>query len=360
MIDKKFRVLVIDDSPHVRRVLAKLLTEEIDGAQVDTAGNGQMAMSRAGRSDYDLITLDLNMPVMDGYTFLRLLRKRIKTPVLAVSSITDSADIELALELGVDGVLTKPTDPHRQMETIREELRLKIRQLLPDTIFTKEKVAELDQSKLFSDAAGGGGADRNQGTPAPLPCPVVVIGCSSGGPPTLQYLLSGLPPVINAIVVVAQHMPSGFTTNMSDRLNRLLRVPVKELCDSVVVEPGTVLFCPGGHDVRLESSDGRVYAKIEAAQGESAKWGTPSVDKLFESAAEVYGERVLGLVLTGMGKDGADGVRAIKAKKGRVIAESQATAAIYGMPKEAVLTGCVDEQLPLPDIAINLIKAVTG
>lgn len=338
-----FKILVIDDSPHARRVLARLLSEELEGAQVDTAGNGQLALAKVGRESYDLITLDLNMPVMDGYTFLRIFRQRDKTPVLAVSSVIESADVELALELGANGFMPKPSDPRRQMETVREELRLKVKNLIPDAPL-REIVEE-------------GEAVRYQ----PGSFPVVVVGCSSGGPPTLQYLLSGLPDKPGAAVIVAQHMPDGFTANMTRRLDRLLKVQVRELADGMTIEAGTVYFCPGGHDVVLaEGQAGKAVAWVTSTGGRTDTLGTPSVDKLFESAATLFGARVVGFVLTGMGRDGAQGVRAINAAGGRVLAEAESTAAIYGMPREAMDTGCVDEQLPLPQMAIELIKAVAG
>jgi two-component system chemotaxis response regulator CheB len=364
----------VDDSPHVRKVVTELFYSEFGPVKVETAGNGQMALGRVAQETYDLVTLDLSMPVMDGYTFLRIFRTRSAVPVLVISALSDIEHIEQALELGASGFLPKPSDPYHNMEDIREEFLLKVRQLLKHPIKhpklpvhpgkgrvartrpDAQPVAPENALRENTPSESSTAETRRRAVFAKESFPVVVIGCSSGGPPTLQYLLSGLPAEMNGAVLVAQHMPKGFTQGLVERLDRLLRVNVREASDGELVRSGEVLFCPGGHNMSLRSNGRAItLAVTAAAEGSCA----PSVDTLFDSAAEALGERVLGIILTGMGRDGSNGVQKIKAAGGSVIAESEETAMIYGMPKQAAATGCVDTLLPLPSIAVALLKKLS-
>lgn len=324
------RVLVVDDSPFTRRILRRILAEDPLVGEVDGAANGQVALEKVLRRPPDLITLDLQMPVMDGFTFLRLLRARSSVPVLVVSSYAELANVEKALKLGASGFISKPGDPYRELTAIAGELRVKLRQQL--------------------------GIERRSRAPAE-DHPVIAIGCSSGGPSTLQYLMTGLPRDPRAAVLVAQHMPPGFTETMARRLDGLFPYPVREARHGDPVRPGEVLVGPGGRHLAVRGTGHGASLAVEAPTSELYR---PSVDRLLESAAETFGPRLTAVILTGMGRDGARGVRAVKAHGGTVLAESEETAAIFGMPKEAAATGCVDELLPLPEIAVRLIRLAGG
>jgi len=330
------RVLVVDDSAYTRQILRRVLEADPLVGSVEAAGNGQVALQKALRTPPDLVTLDLQMPVMDGFTFLRLFRARSAAPVLVVSALADLLNVDKALDLGASGFLSKPEDPYRNLEAIAEELHLKLRQHLGSPRGPAPAEPQPDRSRR------GAAPDF----------PVVVIGCSSGGPATLQYLLSGLPRVPRAAVLIAQHMPVGFTASFAQRLDALLPAAVREGAEGEVVRPGEVVIAPGGCHMVVRGSGSEVTLGVVPA-GDDAH--APSVDRLFETAAQVYGPRLTAVILTGMGRDGAQGVRRVKAAGGEVLAESEATAAIYGMPKQAAATGCVDRLLPLPELAVRLM-----
>ncbi|GAB4255477.1 MULTISPECIES: chemotaxis protein CheB [Deferrisoma] len=337
---KTARVLVVDDSPYVRRFLREALEGEPWVAGVEGATNGQTALAKALHAPPDLVTLDLHMPVMDGFTFLRLFRQRSRAPVLVVSAYADLENVDRAMELGANGFISKPEDPYRDLESIVEEVRAKARGALglwaePDPAGPPPQPAPADQDGF----------------------PVLAIGASSGGPPGLQYLLSALPPEPRAAVLIAQHMPAGFTAAFAKRLDRVLPFPVREGRDGAPVRPGEVWIAPGGRHMVVRDGPGGVRLGLEEAAGSLY---SPSVDRLFETAAEAFGPRLTAVVLTGMGRDGSVGVRAVKARGGRVIAESAHTALIHGMPREAAATGCVDEELPLPEISVRLLRLAAG
>ncbi|MBI5015234.1 MAG: response regulator [Deltaproteobacteria bacterium] len=333
------RVLVVDDSPYTRQTL-KAMAEDVPGVgSVDLAGNGRIALAKALRRPPDLVILDLAMPVMDGFTFLRIFRGHSDAPVLVVSSHADLGNLEKALELGASGFVSKPEDPYRNLSVIAEELTLKISRWVGET------------------PAGGASAPRVVAAAKTSSFPVIAIGSSSGGPSTVQYLLSSLPAEMGAAVLIAQHMPPGFTESFAKRLGSLLPIAVREARHGEPVRAGEVLVSPGGHHMRVRRGDEGVQVELEP--GGDALW-VPSVDRLFQSCAEVFGHLLTAVVLTGMGRDGADGVRDVKARGGRTLAESEETAAIYGMPREAAATGCVDEVLALPEIAVRLIRTAAA
>lgn len=343
------KVLVVDDSQQIRKALRTIVSEELAPVDVAEAKNGRVALEEVAKTSFDLILLDLSMPEMDGFTFLRLLRARYVTPVLVVSSLNDIIYVERALEMGANAFLGKPGDFYRNQGAIREELRLKLQKLLPKPIL-QSRVRHVPP--FLEEVEKEAPSLKRSG----LGFPVVVIGCSSGGPPTLQYLLSGIPTEVHGAIIIAQHMPRGFTSGMVERLKRLLKVNMKEAKDGDRVVSGVVYFCPGGMNMRVVREGGAILLTSQRPRERDI---SPNVDMLFESAAEVFGERLTGIVLTGMGRDGSEGVKKIKAAGGCVLAESNETAAIYGMPKEAAATGCVDTVLALPDISTALIKIIS-
>ena len=238
------RVLVVDDSPYTRQVLREMLEAEPLVGVVDIAGNGQIALDKALHRPPDLVLLDLLMPVMDGFTFLRLFRRHSAAPVLVVSSLSDLVHVEKSLELGASGFIAKPPDAYRELKLISRELSAKLRE-------------HLDGARPAAKAA------------APSPTvetlfPVVVIGSSSGGSPTLQYLLTGLPASLTAAVLIAQHLPPGFTQSFAQRLDSLIPHSVREARDGQPLVPGEVVICPGGRNLAVRPGSGRVRLSLEA------------------------------------------------------------------------------------------------
>jgi two-component system chemotaxis response regulator CheB len=291
----------------------------------------------------DAILLDLQMPRMDGFTFLRLLMSRRPTPVIVLSSNARRADVFKTLELGALDFVAKPE--RGGLESVREELLAK---------------CAVVRALRIENLAGHHRPDHEPVDPRPVeePARVVVIGASTGGPQALQELLGALPGDLPLAVLVAQHMPVKFTRAFAERLGRTSAFTVSEAGDGDLVAAGRVLVAPGGHHLELRRERGtgtlRVGLTAPDAGGYSGHY-CPSIDRLFTSAALAMPRRLCGVVLTGMGNDGAAGVQAVKAAGGLTIAESEMTAVIYGMPRAAVATGSVDVSLGLYEIAPRLV-----
>jgi len=357
----KLRVMVVDDSAFNRRTIGDLLSN-IEGVEVvGKAADGDEALKLAASLAPDLITLDLEMPRMDGFTFLRLLMARQPTPVIVVSGNSARENVFRALELGAIDFIAKPTRTiASDLSVIEQELAAKVamvRQLTPAGRDVKRRIAPRNTAtSMFANAA-----ERMQ---APLPSVekdtslqrIIVIGASTGGPSALVEVFSQFRAGASAAVVVAQHMPERFTRTFAERLNKLGGLRVSEARDFEPLHPGRALLCPGGKCLELVTF-GNGYAASVVDPAPSDRF-IPSADRLFRSAAEAAGEKVVGVVLTGMGDDGARGVVAIKARGGTVIAESPETAVIYGMPGAAMRTGEVDKSLPLPALAAHLAELV--
>jgi two-component system chemotaxis response regulator CheB len=427
------RVMVVDDSAYNRRTIGDLLAR-IEGVDVvGKAADGDEALRLAASLVPDLITLDLEMPRMDGFTFLRLLMARQPTPVVVISGNSARENVFRALELGALDFIAKPLRSlASDLSTIEEELKARVnmvRQLtpagrdwrrrvpnlartplaIPTPVLespvvpaperavperaaperpaaertvpraverTAERVAErtAERSALLERAlervaqerAGIERAperaerperpERGERTEPPGLSRLIVIGASTGGPTALMELFSSFRPGGSAAVVVAQHMPERFTKTFAERLHKLGGMRVSEARDFEPLHPGRAILCPGGKCLEIVQFGHGFAASVVPPQPTDRF--IPSVDRLFKSAAEVAGERVLGVVLTGMGDDGARGVVAIKARGGTVYAESQETAVIYGMPGAAVRTGEVDKSLPLSALAQQLAELV--
>ena len=343
------RVLVIDDSAYSRQTITRILESSPLVEVVGVARDGQEALRKTVDLEPDLITLDLAMPRMDGFTFLRLVMARRPTPVLVISGRAGEEDVFKALDLGAVEFIAKPTDHATpELRTIQESLIRKVHAIRNLRI---DKVSE-----------------RIQAPPPPLLAPVVesdpsvwgerpavvVIGSSTGGPAALMQTFGAFTDVPPCAFLVAQHMPAGFTRGFAERLDRLTPFRVREAEGGEVAEAGTVLIAPGGRHLELASRGGRLVTTL--AEDVPAEKYTPSVDRLFGSAAKHCGERLLALILTGMGDDGVAGAIRINAAHGRVIAESEETAVIYGMPKQVVAAGVADEVLPLGEIPAAVLR----
>ncbi len=329
---RPLRVLVIDDSAFSRRTIAQILERSPLVEVVDLARDGEEALRKALTLELDLITLDLEMPRMDGFTLLRLLMARRPTPVLVVSGLGGKDDVWKALELGAVDFVTKPTRRAApELATIEEEL---LRKVLAVRELRIDRVRERLRHPLAVSHASSASAPRS-----------VAIGASTGGPAALLQLFGAIAEPGGCAYLVAQHMPPGFTRSFAERIARTTPFAAREAESGMTPESGQVLVAPGGSHLELEARGGQVVARVVPA-APSDRFA-PSVDRLFASAAKCYGPDLLAVVLTGMGDDGARGALAVKRAGGNVIAESEETAVVYGMPRQAVRSGAVDALLAL-------------
>jgi two-component system chemotaxis response regulator CheB len=332
------RVLVIDDSAFSRRTITRMLETSPLVRVVGAARDGEEALQKALTLEPDLITLDLEMPRMDGFTFLRLVMAKRPTPVMVISGRAGEEEVFKALDLGAVDFIAKPTPrPIPELGSIQQEVIRKvhaIRQLRIDKV-TEQISAPTELTRPPSEAA----------SPAPK---VVVVGSSTGGPAALMKIFGSFAEPPPCAILVAQHMPSGFTKGFAERVARLTCLQAREARHGDAPEPGLVLVAPGGQHLELENVCGQVVTRVqERAPGEKY---APSVDRLFQTAAKAYGRQLQAVVLTGMGNDGRLGVQEVKQHGGTVVVESEQTAVIFGMPQQAIRTGVVDAVLPLGDI----------
>jgi two-component system chemotaxis response regulator CheB len=336
-VQEPIRVLVIDDSPFSRQAITRMLEASPLVQVVGAARDGEDALRKTLDLRPDLITLDLEMPGMDGFTFLRLVMGRCPTPVIVISGRGAEGDVWKALELGAVDFIAKPT-PHATplLASIERELIRKI-----------HSARELRIGRAL----------RSPAPPAPLAAPphgavaprVVAFGASTGGPTALLEILSSFRDAPPCAFLVAQHMPEGFTAGFATRLGRLTGLAAREARGGEEAGPGSVLVAPGGRHLEIEGVGGRARARVVAS--EPSDRYAPSVDRLFESSAKAFGPDLLAVVLTGMGDDGSRGVLAVKANGGKVIAESEQSAVIHGMPQQAIRSGAVDRVLSLSEMA---------
>ncbi|SJZ96959.1 two-component system, chemotaxis family, response regulator CheB [Trichlorobacter thiogenes] len=345
---KSLRVLVVDDSAYSRRSITKML-EGIPGVEVvGYAVDGEEGIRQAISLKPDLVTLDLEMPRMDGFTLLRILTNRFSLPVLVISALSDADKVFRALEMGALDFVAKPMQGHaRELSSIEQDLKWKVKQVMVSLLSKKARqsvpVAELDTLRKSTRSVTKRTVE------------LVAIASSTGGPPALQSIFSSFDSSYPFAVVVAQHMPAGFTKAFADRLNRTSPFTVREARDGDLVEPGLALIAPGGCNLLLEEAGTEIRARVKPP--EASDRYVPSADVLFASCAPLYGNRMLAVVLTGMGNDGSKGVVAVKERGGQVLAESEDSAVVYGMPREAVATGAVDRVVPLPGISQAILAS---
>lgn len=340
------RILVVDDSAASRREIGRILEEACGAIVVGAARDGEEALADAVRLSPDMIFLDLQMPRVDGFTFLRLLMSHRPIPVVVVSSRTSRSDVFKALELGALDFVAKP-EGELGWGAVREALVEKCQLLRALRVGNLGASGEPRPVTARASALAGRGG-------------VVAIGASTGGPRAIQSLLASLPGDLPASILVAQHMPERFTSDFAERLGRTTRFPVKEAEEGDLVATGRVLVAPGGHHLEVRrGGDGALRAAI-VEPARSAREYCPSVDRLFSSAALAMADRCCGVVLTGMGQDGRAGVSAIKKAGGVVYAEAEETAVVYGMPQAVAESGEADEVLPLAGIAERIVAFAAG
>lgn len=341
------RALVIDDSAYNRVTLTRMLESSGQIKVVATAVNGEDGIKQVLRNKPDVITCDLEMPVLDGFAFLRWVMVSAPTPVIVVSSRSSDRNVFKALELGAVDFIVKPGGRvSARLEEIQEDLIRKVlhsRDIELENVrkrITDEEPARVPTGRIIPEAD--------------VSADMVVIGSSTGGPPALQTLFQSIP-LLPIPIVVAQHMPPTFTRLFAERVNRLTQYRVKEGEDGETLKPGVVYIAPGGLQSEIHR-EGDLFTLRVTERGSDLY--APSVDRLFRSASDACQERLVAVVLTGMGDDGAEAIPLVRKRGGRTIAEDASTAIIFGMPGEAIRTGAIEEVLPLPRIADAISRMV--
>ncbi|SFC60230.1 protein-glutamate methylesterase/protein-glutamine glutaminase [Clostridium uliginosum] len=364
----KIKVVVTDDSAFMRKLISEMIDEEIDFEVIAKFRNGKELVQKVDQYNPDIITLDLEMPEMDGLTTLKELNKMGKNySVIMLSSVTSKGSEQTmeCLENGAIDFIQKPSGSiSLDIKKIQEDLIQKIR-----SIATRRNIS--NKTRRISSVATASVASTSSLTYDTKSKEIkkhehinvtnvknkkidaVVIGASTGGPKALQQVLTKFPNDIEVPIFVVQHMPQGFTKAFAERLDRLCNVRVFEAEEGMKILNNTIYIAKGGYHMTV-GKDGKIHLNEEPAI-----WGVrPAVDKLFDSAIKVYGGNLVSAVLTGMGRDGADGTKHIKDYGGVTISEHESTCTIYGMPKAAFETGKVDLVLPLNNIAQEITKIV--
>jgi two-component system chemotaxis response regulator CheB len=358
--EKKIRVLVADDSAFMCKVLKEIINSDAQLEVAGTARDGREAVALAESLRPDVITMDINMPHLDGLQATELIMSQHPRPVVIVSSESreGAASTLRALELGAIDFVPKPTNGvDLDMRNIREELTRKLKmaakvRVVRTATLSKQTVSRAPVSHASSGAARAGQAAHhgvNNGTKFPL----VVIAASTGGPAAVMRVVSGLPKDLPAAVLLVLHMPAAFTSQFTIQLAEISRLPVKEAEPLEAPQPGVIYLCPGANHLRISST-----GKIALDGGPRIEGYRPCADVALESAAAFARPLTLAVVLTGMGNDASKGVQAVKAAGGHVIVQDEATSVIFGMPAEAIKTGSVDEILPLDQISAAIEKRV--
>ncbi len=342
---KQIKVLIVDDSAIVRKVFSEELSRYPDIQVVGTAPDPFAARDKIVFLQPDVITLDIEMPRMDGLTFLKKLMKFHPMPVIIVSSLTPKGGkltLE-AMDLGAVDVIAKPGSAY-SVGDMSAQLAEKIRGGSRARINRTPVREDIETGRVESIKALA--QTTNQ---------VIAIGASTGGTEALKTVLTRMPPNSPGIVVV-QHMPANFTTAFAERLNSLCQITVKEARDNDSVTIGSALIAPGNFHMILRRSGARYYVEIKT--GPMVHHQRPAVDILFKSTAKNAGANAIGVILTGMGADGAEGLLEMKKTGARTIAQDEATCVVFGMPKEAIKMGAADRVVPLNQIASEIVRMV--
>jgi two-component system chemotaxis response regulator CheB len=344
--ERKIRVLIVDDSALIRQLLSEMVDSQPDMQTVGTASDPVVAREMVRSLDPDVITLDVEMPRMDGLEFLERLMRLRPTPVLMVSTLTEQgSDITMrALELGAVDFVTKPKlDIVRGMGEYVEEIADKIRAA------SRARIKRGVRPPARALPPIGGRLTSTE--------KLIVVGASTGGTEAIKDLLVALPPDCPGILI-AQHMPEGFTTSFAKRLDSLSRLSVKEAQDGERVLPGHAYIAPGHSHLLLKRSGANYVAQL--SQAAPVNRHRPSVDVLFRSVAEHAGANSMGVILTGMGRDGAQGMLELHRAGAYTFAQDEESCVVFGMPREAIALGGVDEVAPMSEMAVRLLRRLSS
>lgn len=348
------KVVIVDDSAFMRKAIGNLLAKDPDIEVIGTANNGLEALGVIKDLDPDVVTMDIEMPKMDGITALGRVMAEMPRPVLMISSLTtEGAEVTLrALEVGAVDFIAKPSSTvSLGMFDLETELRQKVK-----AVAARRRFMRATQART-KPAAPGAVAPAKAVAPGLVSRPagrrqtrdIVAIGVSTGGPPAVQKVLSALPKDFPAPILIAQHMPAAFTGPFASRLDNLCQISVKEAEHGEKLQDGVAYVCPGGLHMTV---DARLSNRnvIIGSEPKSALY-KPSATELMRSVGERAAMRSIGVILTGMGSDGLEGVKVLKEKGGRVLAQNEASCVVYGMPKAIVDAGLADEILDINDVA---------
>ncbi|PZD95349.1 chemotaxis response regulator protein-glutamate methylesterase [Paenibacillus sambharensis] len=350
---QRYSVLIVEDSAFMRRAISLILESDPEFFIAGIARNGQEALEKISRFKPDVVTMDVEMPEMDGITALSFIMKEQPLPVVMLSVQTgNGTDATLqALELGavdffLKSDLIKDTGNERAVRDFLARMK----------IAAKANVGrvkqELTAPPVRSVKASGRGAD--------FAADMLVIGCSTGGPSALQTILPRFPADMPSSIFVVQHMPEGFTGPLAERFNTICDLRVKEAQDGDLITPGTIFIAPAGYQSTfIRGTDGSVSISVQTNEVEQALY-KPSVDVTLRSAAAVYGSRLVSVILTGMGVDGLQGCEKVKQHGGRVITETEESCVVYGMPKAVFEAGLADKQASLSSMYYRIMSFIYG
>ncbi len=355
-MSQPIKIMIVDDSATVRQVLSGILAAEPDLKVIATAADPIYALEKMNREWPDVIVLDVEMPRMDGITFMKKLMAEHPTPVVICSSLTEKgAETTMqAMAAGAVEIITKPrvglkgflTEAAKDVvEAVRSAAKANVRRLAPSSPAAPPKYSA-DVMLSAPTQAMHETTDK-----------VVAVGTSTGGTQALERLLSGLPRTTPGLVVV-QHMPEKFTAAFAQRLDSVCEIEVREARRGDRVLPGRALIAPGGHHMMLKRNGAQYH--VDVVDGPPVSRHCPSVDVLFRSAARSAGRNAMGVIMTGMGDDGARGLKEMHDAGAWSVAQDEATCVVYGMPKEAVKMGGVDRSLPLQDIGGAIMSFGSG
>jgi two-component system chemotaxis response regulator CheB len=348
---KKFRILIVDDSPVVRRVLQDIINSDPELEVAGTASNGQIGLERMEALKPDLITLDIEMPVMDGLATLAEIRKRTRRlPVIMFSTLTVRGATSTldALSLGADDYVPKERNTlglAAAIEDIKHDLLPKIHALCSRDLPHPAR----ERAGLPVSAVARPKLPENK-------IEAVVIGVSTGGPDALAKVLSNVP-YLPVPVMVVQHMPPVFTKLLAERLTTKSPMPVKEAAGGEVLEPGTIWLAPGGFHMKVSRRTNLIFG-LQLDQSPPRNFCRPSVDVLFESAVEAFGGGLLAVVLTGMGSDGLHGCEQVRRVGGQIVIQDEPTSIVWGMPGAVARAGLADVIKPLGQVADEIVNRV--
>lgn len=343
---QKIRVLVVDDSAVMRLRIKNILEKDKHIEAIGIARNGAEALEKIKELEPQVITMDVEMPVMNGLEALKYIMEHHPLPVIMLSALTTEGAEETlqALELGAVDFIQKPglTDTNN-LSIFEQELPEKIKVAVNSVVRSENivpKKIKVDVSPHQKDIA------------------VVAIGCSTGGPAALQQIIPFLPANFPAAVIVVQHIPKGFTKPLADRLDKISDIKVMEASDGMEINPGCVYIAPAGHVFSVRKNGQHVEVVLDAHETKARF--RPAVDDMMISLSQIYGKKVLGVILTGMGNDGKEGMIAIKNAAGKTLAEAQSSCVVFGMPQAVIEAGVADEVADISNVFENILKMVKG
>jgi len=345
-VPPRIRVLIVDDSALVRKLLRDIIGGDPEMEVVGTASNGIEAIRMVGELDPDVVTMDIHMPEMDGLTALEYIMKKSPRPVVMLSALAQKGAIPTikSLELGAVDFITKPSHFPSAVKEVRDEVLEKVRVAAQARGFIRRGMAAAQVRKKLKLRMPAAPREK-----------LVVIGASAGGPKALAEIMPMFPANIPAALIIVQHMPGIFTRSFAERLAGRCELPVKEAEQGEAIRPGEVLVAPGGFDLQVKGNEGRV-GEVRLVESQGRYGASPHIDATMMSAAEAYGENTVGVIMTGMGSDGARGMAAVKEKKGKTIAQNEETCLVFGMPKAAIEARCVDWVVPLEQIPETILS----